>query len=72
MDETLSVIFAALHSADLPIDAMIHLAYVWVSHWRNYYGQKNATSTIYVFSINTANFDDTIYVGSPFRKPGNW
>jgi hypothetical protein len=33
MDETLSVIFAALHSADLPIDAMIHLAYVWVSHW---------------------------------------
>ena len=32
-----------------------------VGHWRNYYGQKNATSTIYVISINTANFDDTIY-----------
>jgi len=29
MDETLSVIFATLHSADLPIDAMIHLACVW-------------------------------------------
>jgi len=30
MDETLSVIYAALHSADLPIGAMRHLAHVWV------------------------------------------
>jgi len=29
MDETLSVIFATLRSADIPIDAMIHLACVW-------------------------------------------
>ena len=41
----------------------------WVSgHWRNYYGQKNAASTFYVFSINAANFDDTIYRNSQPRS----